>query len=242
MQYDKSFFINRRALTSTSAEKILDILWQHLQPKTVFDIGCGTGIWLAECKKIGATKITGFDGPWVPLEELEINKDEFIKGNLENISINVEKSDLAICIELAEHLTPESGDKLIDFLTSHADLVLFSAAIPGQGGTGHINEREQSYWYKKFLLAGFECFDLIRPQIWTDENVNVIYKQNILLYARKESIAFNTLIKNNVSTISAYSHFELDRIHPDLFKLKLPKPKKKNKLRKILSHLIQSKD
>jgi len=232
MQYDKKFFVKRRAQTLVSAEKILDIMWQIFQPKSVLDVGCGTGIWLAECKRKGAEIIHGFDGPWVPREDLEIVNEEFSECDLENMDAHAGQFEMALCIELAEHLSEESGQRLIVFLTSHSDAVLFSAAVPGQGGTGHINERPQSYWHKKFLECDFECFDLVRPLIWCDDDVNVIYKQNMLFYARRGSSIYTKLEQQEKTINRVSSCFDLDVIHPDLFQLKANKLKKR-KARKI---------
>ena len=216
MSYDKSFFVNRRTLTLASADKILEVLWKFTQPKSMLDIGCATGIWLAEGKRKGATSLFGVDGSWVPRDELEIDASEFCEQDLENISLDVGEFDLALSIEVAEHLTEDSGQKLVEFLTSHSDMVLFSAAVPGQGGRGHVNERLQSYWYEKFSKLNFECFDLIRPLIWGDEEVNLIYKQNMLLYVRKGSNAYNHLSSHEYQIPKLSVGFDLDRIHPDL--------------------------
>jgi SAM-dependent methyltransferase len=64
--------------------------------------------------------------------------------------------DLSYCFEVAEHLPPPLGDRLVRFLAETAPLVVFTAAPPGQGGVGHINEQPKSYWIERFEAAGME--------------------------------------------------------------------------------------
>ena len=225
-QYGKSFFADRRALTVASAERVLEILWEHVQPQSVLDAGCATGIWLAACKMRGATTVCGIDGSWMPLEQLEIEASEFSEHDFgKSMPSETGNFDMALCIELAEHLSVSAGRELIDFLTAHTDLVLFSAAVPGQGGTGHINERVQSYWHELFSGRDFVCFDIIRPAIWEDGRVNVIYRQNMLLYARSGSEAYRALATNAAVSSKISSSYELDRVHPDLFAMRSKKTK-----------------
>ena len=67
-----------------------------------------------------------------------------------------EPVDLAYCFEVAEHLTPELGDRLVTFLAGAAPIVVFTAAQPGQGGYGHINEQPAAYWEQRFRAAGMQ--------------------------------------------------------------------------------------
>lgn len=217
MSYDKRFFTSRRALTAASSRVILGLLWSATQPSSVLDVGCATGIWLSVCKQLGAGRVRGIDGSWVPRDELEIDTAEFLEHDLEaGLPESIENHDLALCIELAEHLPPESARGLVEFLTTRCASVLFSAAIPGQGGEGHVNEQLQSYWRDLFAKRDFLCFDLIRPSIWNDSEVNVIYKQNMLLYTRAGSALSETLLRAGCPHPS--SEFETDRVHPELFR------------------------
>ena len=100
------------------------------------------------------------------------------------------KFDLAICLETAEHLPESSSDVLVSNLVSHADRILFSAAVPGQGGQNHINEQWPEYWEAKFAVHGFYFQDTIRPLIWTNPKVEWWYRQNIFLVERKKPLSF----------------------------------------------------
>ncbi|QEQ57179.1 methyltransferase domain-containing protein [Chlorobium phaeovibrioides] len=240
MIYSTNFFKHRQEQVLASAGPIVEHLFNLIKPETALDIGCATGIWLAQAKKKGAVKIKGIDGPWVPREQLEIRETFFLEHDLsQKIPSDVGFYDLAFCIEVAEHLAPNAADDLIYFLTSHADAILFSAAIPGQGGTGHINEQPQSYWHKKFSDNQFECFDIIRPKFWDDPNINIIYKQNMLLYVRIDSFFHTVLRKSAHASLIVKNKFSLDRIHPELFRKRTkPKPTQSQKIKKKITTLF----
>ena len=214
--YTSKFYSDRNLITLRSAEVILDLLFSKIKINSIIDFGCATGIWLVECKKKGAKNCLGIDGDWVDKELLELNDKEFTVHNLNAMKyVTNSKYDLAICIEVAEHLTKEMGDFLLESLTESSDVILFSAAVKGQGGTGHINEQPQYYWAEKFALRGYVCIDLIRPEIWGDDKVNVIYKQNMLLYIRKSSKQ-ELVFDDNI----IFKEYDLNRIHPKLFLMK----------------------
>lgn len=224
MKYDNNFYTERRKVTSSSAEKILNIVFNECKPESILDIGCATGIWLALAKEKGVNTILGIDGDWVPQEHLEIKKNEFIQENIEHItkvkSLVKTKFDMSLCIEVAEHLTEGTAIQLVDLLTSSSEVVLFSAAIPGQGGTGHINEQLQSYWKNEFHGKDFICIDLIRPKVWAESDVNLIYKQNIMVYVKKNSKAYNQFMMKNEE---CNNNYVLDRVHPRLLSKRMEK-------------------
>ena len=196
---------------------LLGLLFSILKPCSVIDFGCATGTWLAECKRLGANSILGLDGGWVDRELLEIDSEEFTEHDLGSVKYSAErKYDLSLCIEVAEHISEEMLGIFIDSITEASDIILFSAAVRGQGGTGHVSEQPQHYWAKQFAMRGYICVDMVRPKIWEHESVNVIYKQNMLLYVRKSSCGELGLEADVIS-----EPFDLDRIHPDLFLMRL---------------------
>jgi hypothetical protein len=97
-------------------------------------------------------------------------------------------------------------------LVSATDTILFSGAIPYQGGNGHINEKPQSYWVRMFQNHGFKCLDIIRPTHWNNQVVGPAYKQNSFLFTSDEEICRN--FSSDVKTNLPY-----DLVHPGFFEL-----------------------
>jgi hypothetical protein len=89
--------------------------------------------------------------------------------------------DLAVCLEVAEHLPPERAASFIAELCHLAPVVLFSAAIPGQGGHHHLNEQPIGYWNHQFNTHGYECSGALRWAVWDNPDVENWYRQNLLV-------------------------------------------------------------
>lgn len=141
--------------TGPSAVAIVDLLLQWLSPISVVDAGCGTGMFHKEFKKRGADTILGLDGASTS-SVFGPGKSNFQVVDLTE-PLELDRGfDLALCLEVAEHLPESSADLLVKTLTDLAPLALFSAAHPGQGGQGHLNERWPVYWQRRFSQHGFD--------------------------------------------------------------------------------------
>ena len=151
--------------------------------RSVVDVGCGVGVFLNAFAEAGAERIQGYDAEWVDTARLRIPREAFRAVDLSLPLEDAGRYDLAICLEVAEHLPQGRADSLVRDLTRLAPLVLFSAAIPGQGGDGHIHERWPSYWRGLFESQGFIAHDPIRTAFWDDARMPYWYRQNTLLYA-----------------------------------------------------------
>jgi SAM-dependent methyltransferase len=178
-----------------SARVIVPIIVGLLKPKSVIDFGCGLGAWLKAFQENGVEEVKGLDGPYLDRSKLLIDNTSFRSVDLCQ-PVDIEgRWDLAICLEVAEHLPPMAGAALVRVLTDSAPLVLFSAAIPGQTGRGHINEQWPVYWRQLFERQGFRRLDPVRRHIWQDHRVDWWYRQNILLYASEEAIAVSEALR-----------------------------------------------
>ena len=141
-----------------------------------------------------------------------LEKIELITHDLKNVLPFYGKYDMAISLEVAEHLPENRGKSFISDLCELSSVVLFSAAIPYQGGDNHINEQWQSYWYGLFKENNFVGIDLIRPQIWENINVKSWYKQNCMLYIHEsKTLLFKNLEKFN---------FPLNIVHEEIFNIR----------------------
>lgn len=184
LPYDDAFYSEQSQGSARSAQEILPILFELYRPASMVDFGCGVGTWLKVARDLGVARLRGYEGPWVTSGQLVVSDLEFINARIGQ-PLETDRFDLAICMEVAEHLPPPEGRTLIANLRNSADVVLFSAAIPDQGGTDHLNEQRQSFWAREFNDQGFDCFDPIRPRIWDRPAVEYWYRQNTLLYARR---------------------------------------------------------
>ena len=184
-QYDQAFYTGQRDGSLQSARAIIPLLLSHLSVHSVVDVGCGVGTWLKAFQENGVSDITGYDGEYVDTSMLVIDAENFKVLDLTTDFALPRKADLAISLEVAEHLPSKNGDHLVQQLVSVAPMVLFSAAIPGQGGTGHVNEQWQDHWRAKFNSFGYYPVDAIRPLVWGHHDVEIWYQQNIILYCKE---------------------------------------------------------
>lgn len=212
--YTEEFYKYLQNSSRESAKEIIPILWEFLQPKTVIDVGCGTGTWLAEFKEFGVEYILGIEGDWVDLEMLEIPADNFLAFDL-NQPLQIDrKFDLVVSLEVAEHLPPEGAKIFVNSLVNLGPVILFSAAVPLQGGTNHLNEQWPDYWAKLFQEQGYAAIDSLRPKIWQNDKVKWYYAQNILVFADREYLATNRDLQKQADRTNI---LQLALIHPELY-------------------------
>lgn len=182
--YNDDFYKRRNEYTAYSANQILNLVFRYFDIHTAVDIGCGVGTWLNVIKTKGGG-VVGLDGKYVNKNYLVIGCDEFIETDLEErIQIN-QTFDLAISLEVAEHLSKKRAATFVEDLCGLSDTILFSAATILQGGEGHQNEQRLSYWSKMFSERGYYMMDFIRPAIWNDSQIPVWYRQNTVVFAKK---------------------------------------------------------
>lgn len=175
-----------------SARAVVPYVFDLVRPANVVDVGGGEGWWAREFAQHGpGADCVVLDASIEEGREVEhwssggrIDWRPFRLDSLDTQDVPIppaRRYDLAVCLEVAEHLTPECGDALVNRLCQLSQVALWSAAIPGQGGHGHLNEQWPDYWAERFHAHNYVATD-IRDRFWTNEQVEPWYRQNLLIY------------------------------------------------------------
>jgi SAM-dependent methyltransferase len=183
--YSTEFFQSHREGAWRSARATVPLIIDLLALQSVIDVGCGQGTWLAVFNECGVANVFGVDGEYIDRERLEISAECFLAHDLQQPLRLARQYDLAMSLEVAEHLPPESGDGLVASLVQLAPVVLFSAAAPFQGGTHHVNEQWPAYWSERFATHNYLPIDCLRRKLWNRDDVEWWYAQNMLLYGER---------------------------------------------------------
>ena len=208
------FFDRQRDGSRRSAVIAVPLLIDLFEPRSVLDVGCGTGVWLSVFQEHGVEDILGIDGPWVEQRQREIPDVFFRECDLTQPVALERTFDLALCLEVAEHLPADAAPLLVQSLTALSPVIVFSAAIPGQGGEGHINEEWPSFWSRYFAAHGYVCFTGLRHRLWPTEAVEFWYRQNMLCFVAE---ARPDLVDRASRENEGSAAGPLDVVHPQLY-------------------------
>ncbi|MEX0677530.1 MAG: class I SAM-dependent methyltransferase [Pirellulales bacterium] len=211
--YTEGFFQFHDQGARTSAAATVPLVLQFVAPTSVVDVGCGTGTWLAQFKAAGISDYLGIDGDYVERRLLAIEPDRFLGRDLAQPLEVGRRFDLALCLEVAEHVPPASAGTLIGSLARLAPLVLFSAAIPHQQGDGHVNEQWPDYWRDQFAAYGYVAVDVLRDRLWQNKDVEPWYRQNLLFFVERARLADYPLLRAEFERVGDPPC--LSRVHPD---------------------------
>lgn len=185
--YNNRFFKRIDQLTAPSAKNVIRILYDEFKPRSVLDVGCGTGIYLSHFKEKGVS-VLGVDASDAVLEKLKINRDEIIISDIRKGFKPPKKYNLCICLELAEHIPKSNSKALVEILTDSSDTIVFTAAPPGQGGQNHINEQKREFWIKLFWDCGFYYETAITNKIaqqFQHNHVLWYLEKNLFIFKKK---------------------------------------------------------
>ena len=186
MKYDNQFFDWINSTAQQSARIMVPYIQSLGSFTRILDVGCGQGAWLSVWQEYGIEDVAGLDGEYVDITKLLINKDLFHPHDLKNCWDLKRRFDLVQSLEVAEHLPLSDSRTFIKSLCNHADIILFSAAQPGQGGHNHINEQPPSFWAQIFMEYEYTPYDCIRPSFKTTKKVSPWYRYNTVLYANAQ--------------------------------------------------------
>lgn len=216
--YNRLFYEKQLTQSKHSADEIVPLINNWFKPKTVIDVGCGVGAWLEvwkSCKNV--SEIKGIDGSFVDKSLLQIDASvEFLQTDLNERLPKLKSYDLAVCLEVAEHLEEKRADTFVEDLTKLSNIIIFSAAIPGQEGTCHVNEQFMNYWIDKFNIYDYKCYDIIRPLIWDKDKIAWWFRQNMIVFVKN-----GELLEKDLSKMQTFNCQDL--IHKELLKHKINK-------------------
>jgi predicted O-linked N-acetylglucosamine transferase (SPINDLY family)/SAM-dependent methyltransferase len=214
--YDHEFYETIQAGSRASAQVVLPMVLELLHPnvpQSVVDVGCGVGTWLAIFHELGVQEYLGFDGDYVDQNQLQIPPKRFKAWDLKQPLPTEQKFDIAMSLEVAEHLPEACAANFVRSLVQLAPVVLFSAAIPLQGGVDHINEQWPQYWVSLFKDQGYVVVDCLRQAIWHHPDVEPWYAQNLLLFVQEKQLKQYPLL---LEAHKLYLH-DLARVHPKIY-------------------------
>jgi SAM-dependent methyltransferase len=195
--YSPEFFERHRAGARRSAEVIVPLILDRAPSSSVVDVGCGLATWLAVIREHGIDDVLGLDGDYMDRTQLEITADRFRAVDLAR-PFRLERTfDLAISLEVAEHLPASCVRDFVGSLTALARVVLFSAAIPFQGGENHLNEQWPEYWAALFAEHQYIAVDCLRRRLWRDERVEWWYAQNTIVYVKDTALPGYPLLERD---------------------------------------------
>jgi SAM-dependent methyltransferase len=214
-RYDAGFYADQVDGSALSASVVLPLIYRVFVPARVIDVGCGQGAWLAAAESLGSGELTGLDGDWVDRAKLRSARIAFHATDLAAAIPDRGRHDLCISVEVAEHLPAARADGFVADLCRASDVVLFSGAVPMQGGTEHVHEARASAWAARFDARGYACFDLVRGAVWDDARVAWWYRQNLFVYVARGSAPHAAFAR------AALPPTPRDLVHPDAFEEKV---------------------
>ena len=212
--YNSGFYEGLREGSRSSARRVVPEILRLVPIKSVVDVGCGVGTWLRVFQDCGITDFLGVDGDYVDKSSLEVPSDRFTPYDLQKPFHLDRTFDLAVSLEVAEHIPPERADDFVDSLVRLAPVLMFSAAIPFQNGNNHLNEQWPDYWAEHFRRRGYLPVDCIRRKVWSDPEVEPWYAQNTLVFVKEDFLAScPALVKARAETADGC----LSIVHPKLY-------------------------
>ncbi|MES3629067.1 MAG: methyltransferase domain-containing protein [Longimonas sp.] len=228
VEYPATYYETLHPGSARSAHAVAQTLVDWLAPQSVIDVGCGAGAWAAAFTDQGVPTVHGLDAPWLPRDVLQFPASEFIAHDLRTPLTLNRTYDLVLCLEVAEHLPEAHAASLVESLVQLGTVVVFSAALPRQGGHDHQNEQWPAYWARLFAEHDYVAVDVLRLPFWHDDAVEWWYAQNMIAYMTAETQASHAAFPEPKRTIppvppalvhpshAVHLHTEIDALYEDV--------------------------
>lgn len=229
VQYPTVYYETLHPGSARSARAVVHTLVEWLAPQSVIDVGCGAGAWAAAFLDQDVTTVHGVDAPWLPREILQFPTSDFIAHDLRTPLTLNRSYDLVLSLEVAEHLPEAHAATFVESLVQLGSVIVFSAAIPRQGGHDHQNEQWPAYWAHLFAEHDYVAVDALRLPFWHDDAVEWWYAQNMIVYMTRTAQAAYADARLPVDASSAdplpalvhpthamHLHSEIDTLHKEM--------------------------
>ncbi len=203
-----------------AAEVVLPLVRERVPVRSIVDVGCGVGSWLAAATAMGVDDVLGVDIDYLDKSLLKIPLEKYRTSDLRQPLVLERSFDLALALEVAGYLPPESATTIVESLTRAAPVVLFSSAIPFQDNSGiQPNQQWPGYWAELFEARGYVVIDCLRRKLWSDPTISWWFSQNMLLFVREDVIAASPQLQED----RRHTYREqLSLVHPDMYLSKRP--------------------
>lgn len=187
--YSSGFYDYIDAGSTASARVVARLMLGETRIDSLLDVGAGHGAWAAAWLAAGVADVLAMDGDYVARDRLAVPAECFLAHDLTTPFALGRKFDLVQSLEVAEHLPEHLANRFVEDLVAHGDVILFSAAVPHQGGEHHVNEQPPEYWRRRFASCGYDAYDWLRPQLRRDKRVERWYRFNSVIYANDAGAA-----------------------------------------------------
>jgi SAM-dependent methyltransferase len=166
---------------SNCPARMMDRAIELWHPRSVLDVGCGTGKVIDYLLERGISDVRGLEGSRPAIESAK-RSDLITQADLSKSVDLKRKFDLVYSVEVAEHIPASGADSFVETCVRHGDRVIFTAARPGQGGLGHLNEQEPQYWIAKFATHGFALDEAATADL---KALKDLFHENLMVAARR---------------------------------------------------------
>jgi SAM-dependent methyltransferase len=184
--YDHAYYERSADAKRVTMQHIADSIVRDTSPRTLVDVGCGGGFLLTALAQRGITCF-GLEYSQAGIDLCRSVGLDVRRFDLEHDTFDDRSFDVAVSMEVAEHLPATVADRFVDLLARVAPVVVFTAARPGQVGTDHVNEQPPEYWIERFAARGFALNGTLADawkREWETLGVIECYRDNLMVFSR----------------------------------------------------------